>query len=47
MFGSETKGILKQFNDEWIVIETINKKSKKEQYYYKLNNIVSIDIVEK
>lgn len=47
VFGSETKGILKQFNDEWIVIETINKKSKKEQYYYKLNNIVSIDIVEK
>lgn len=44
VFGNETKGILKHFNDEWIVIETINKK---EQYYYKLNNIASIDVVEK
>lgn len=45
VFGSVTEGILKSFNDTWIVIETINKKNKKEQYYYRLNKIVSINLV--
>ena len=44
---SETKGILRDFNDKWIIIETINKKNKKELYYYRISNIVSIDIIEK
>lgn len=47
VFGSETKGILKEFNDIWLVIETTNKKNKKEEWYYRLNNIVSIDLIEK
>lgn len=46
IFGSETKGILKYYNDTWIVIETINKKNNKEQYYYRLNTITSINIVD-
>ncbi|MCM1370664.1 MAG: hypothetical protein NC181_02070 [Clostridium sp.] len=45
-FGSATEGVLKCFNDTWIVIETTNKKNKKEQYYYRLNKIVSINIVD-
>lgn len=47
VFGSETKGILKEFNHQWIVIETTNKKNKKELYYYRLNNITSINVIEK
>lgn len=40
----ETNGILKEFNDKWLVIETINKNVKKELFYYRINDIVSIDI---
>ena len=46
VFGSAIEGVLKCFNDTWIVIETINKKNKKEQYYYKLNKILSINLVD-
>lgn len=47
IFGSKTKGILREFNDTWLGIETTDKKDKKELYYYRLNDIVSIDIIEK
>lgn len=43
--GDKPKGILKDYNDTWILIETIGKK--KELYYYRLNNITSIDIIDK
>ena len=46
VFGSKTKGILKEFNEKWIVIEVMNKENKKELFYYRLNNIVSIDVIE-
>lgn len=46
VFGSATKGILKEFNEKWIVIEVMSKKNKKELFYYRLNNIVSIDVIE-
>lgn len=39
-------GILKEYNDTWLVLETYNKKNKKELYYYRLNNITSINIIE-
>lgn len=46
-FNSKTKGILKEYNDTWIVIEALNKKNEKELYYYRLNNIKSINIIDK
>lgn len=46
VLDNKLEGILKCFNDTWIVIETTNKKNKKEQYYYRLNKIVSINIVD-
>lgn len=46
-FNLKTKGILKEYNDTWIVIEALNKKNEKELYYYRLNNIKSINIIDK
>lgn len=46
-FNLKTKGILKEYNDTWIVIETLNKKEEKELYYYRVNNIKSINIIDK
>lgn len=46
LYGCESKGILREFNSTWLVIEKTNKKNQKEQYYYRLNNIKSINIVE-
>lgn len=43
IFGSVTTGILKEYNDKWLVLESTNKK---ELYYYRLNNIISIDIID-
>lgn len=43
----KTSGILKEFNDKWLVIEVINKDMKKELFYYRINDIVSIDILDK
>ena len=40
-FGSKKRGILKDFNDTWIILETQNKE-KKETIYYRLSNIKSI-----
>lgn len=45
VYGCETKGILKEFDNKWIVLETINKKDKRELYYYRINSITSIDII--
>ncbi len=46
-FNLKTKGILKEYNDTWIVIESLNKKEEKELYYYRVNNIKSIYIIDK
>lgn len=40
--GSNPQGILKEYNDTWIVIEITNNK---ELYYYRINNITSINII--
>ena len=41
VFGTSQKGILKEFNDVWIVLETEGKKGK-ELIYYRLNNIKGV-----
>lgn len=46
-FNLKTKGILKEYNDTWIVIESLNKQNEKELYYYRVNNIKSINIIDK
>lgn len=46
IFGSETRGILKEFNNKWLVLEATNNKNKKEWYYYRLNDIISINIIK-
>jgi hypothetical protein len=45
-YNCKTEGILKEYNDTWLVIETIDKKNKKELYYYRLNNVKSINEIE-
>lgn len=40
------KGILKEYNDTWLVLESYNRKNKKELYYYRISNITSINIIE-
>ncbi|MCI8778591.1 MAG: hypothetical protein HFI87_05525 [Bacilli bacterium] len=45
-FNSNPIGILKEYNDTWLVLESYNKKNQKELYYYRLNNIISINIIE-
>ena len=45
IYGEECKGILKEFNETWLVLEVINKKNKKEHCYHRLNNLKSIDVV--
>lgn len=46
-FNLKTKGILKEYNETWIVIESLNKQNEKELYYYRVNNIKSINIIDK
>ena len=41
VFGTKQQGILKEFNDTWLVIEIENKKGK-ELIYYRLNNIKGV-----
>ena len=41
VFGTSQKGILKEFNDVWIVLETEGKKGK-ELIYYRLNSIKGV-----
>jgi len=40
-FGEEQKGILKEFNDAWLILESNGKKGK-EITYYRLNNIKGV-----
>ena len=40
-FGEEQKGILKEFNDTWLILESNGKKGK-EITYYRLNNIKGV-----
>ena len=46
MCGYMTQGILKDYNDTWLVLETSDKRNKKELYYHRIRNIVSINILE-
>lgn len=46
MCGYMTQGILKDYNDTWLVLEACDKENKKELYYHRIRNIVSIDILE-
>lgn len=46
-FNLKTKGILKEYNDTWIVIESLNKQNEKELYYYRVNDIKTINIIDK
>lgn len=45
-YGCNAKGYLKEYNDTWVVIETTNKNNKQELYYYRLNNITAINVIE-
>lgn len=45
-YGYSTKGLLKEYNDTWLVIEAKNKKDKKELYYYRIKNITSISVID-
>ncbi len=47
LVNGNTKGILKDYNDTWIVLEMTGKKNQKELYYYRLTNITSIDVIDK
>lgn len=44
-FDNETKGILKEFNDKWLVLESTTSKNKKELCYHRLSNIMSINVI--
>lgn len=39
-------GILKAYDEKWLVIETEDKKNKKELLYYRIKNVTSIDICD-
>lgn len=41
-FDDGQEGRLKKFNQQWLVLETLNQ----ELYYYRLRNITSIDVIE-
>lgn len=47
LYGYETEGILKEYNGAWLVLETCVQEDKKELYYYRINNISSINILER
>lgn len=40
-FGEEQKGILKDFNNTWLILESNSKKGK-EITYYRINNIKEV-----
>ena len=46
IFGSVASGKLREYNDKWIVLENVNKKGIIELFYYRINNIVSIEAAE-
>lgn len=41
VFGNPRKGILKEFNDTWFILESTNKK-KTEFVYYRINEIKGV-----
>lgn len=41
VFGTTKKGILKDFNDVWLVLEIVSKKGK-ELVYYRVSNIKGV-----
>lgn len=45
-YDLSAKGKLKDYNEKWLVIESVSKKGIKELYYYKIKNITSINIIE-
>lgn len=45
-YGYSTKGLLKEYNDTWLVIESRDKKDRKELYYYRIKNITSINVID-
>lgn len=46
-FEDKRKGILKEYNNTWIVLEVVDKKkNNRELYYYRTSNINSINIIE-
>lgn len=46
-YDTESKGILKYYDETWIAIESINKKNQKEINYFRIANISSINIKDK
>lgn len=44
-FGTEHKGILKDFNDTWLILES-NAKKGKEITYYRINNIKGVEEIK-
>lgn len=44
-FEKEQKGILKDFNDTWLILES-NAKKGKEITYYRINNIKGIEEIK-
>lgn len=47
LYGCKSEGILKEYDDTWIVLEAIEKKNKTALFYYRLNNITAIHVQEK
>lgn len=46
-YETETKGILKYYDETWIAIESKNKRKQKEVNYFRIANISSINIIDK
>lgn len=46
-YETETKGILKYYDETWIAIESKNKKNKTELNYFRITHISSINIIDK
>lgn len=44
-YVTESKGILKYYDETWIAIESKNKKNQRETNYFRIANISSINIV--
>lgn len=44
--GKNPMGVLIDYNDAWIIMETKDKKNKNELLYFRLNNISSINVID-
>lgn len=47
IYGYKSKGILKEYNNTWLVLEASDKKNGKELFYYRIHNVSSINILDK